>query len=196
MEHRPATSVHVVRYYMLKDLRSCYVALNTGVQTPEMIYGANAAETLANMIYDSTTGSCPSNTPDAVDGLCAALKANSYTPCQAVADICNDVLHFLRQRQLYRALDRVCRAVAVRSQDHNDSFAMHLADINGNDEDDDVFDVDSREFRPILRKTAASARRGRGRPRKDATSVKELERAKRLHAITFGAGAAPDVKLM
>ncbi len=198
MERYPATAVHVVRYYMLKDLRSCYVALTTGVQTPEMIYGANATETLANMVYDSTTGPCPLNTADVVDGLCASLKAceSHYKPCQAVADISNDVLHFLRQLQLYLALDRVCRAVAVRGHIHNDSFAQHLADINGNDEDDDVFDVDSREFRPIVRKTAQSVTRGRGRPRKDAAATKELERAKRLHAITFGAGAAPDVALL
>ncbi len=198
-ERYPTTAVHVVRYYMLKDLRSCYVALTTGVQTPEMIYGANASETLANMIYDSTAGSCPHNTADVVDGLCATLKAceSHYSLCQAVADISNDVLHFLRQVQLFRALDRVCRAVAVRGHAQNDSFAQHLADINGNDEDDDAFDVDSREFRPIIRKTAQSVKRGRGRPsRKDAAATKELERAKRLHAITFGAGAAPDVALL
>lgn len=196
MERNPATAVHVVRYYMLKDLRSCYVALTTGIQTPEMMYGANAAEALANMLYDSTIRPCPGNTADVVDGLCATLKAceSHYKPCQAVADISNDVLHFLRQLQLYRALDRVCRAVAVRG--HNDSFAQHLADINGNDDEDDAFDVDSREFRPIVRKTAQSVKRGRGRPRKDAMEAKELERAKRLHAITFGAGAAPDVALL
>jgi hypothetical protein len=188
---------YVVRNYTLNDLHFCHTGLTYGVQTPEMIYGANAAETLAHIVCEATIGPCTRNTHDLIDELCATLKACAkYHPrCQAAADICSDVLHFLRQSQLFRALERVCRAVAVRDRSYwefaDDTFALHLLDINGNDEDDDAFDVDSEEFRPILKKTQ-SVKRGRGRPSRKNASVddKELARAKRLHAVVFGGGAA------
>ena len=192
------TAYYVVRHYTLNDLHFCYTALTHGVQTPEMLYGANAVVTLAHIVCEATTGPCARNTPDAIDELCATLKAASacHPRCQAAADICSDVLHFLRQAKLFCALERVCRAVAVRDRSYweftNDTFALHLLDMNGNDEDDDAFDVDSKEFRPILRKTAESVKRGRGRPRKNASADdKELARAKRLHAVVFGDCAAP-----
>jgi hypothetical protein len=195
------TAYYVVRHYILNDLHFCYTGLTYGgggAQTPEILAGVNAAVTLAHIMCEATTGMCVrSNTPDAIDELCATLKecAKYHSRCQAAADICGDILHFLRQAQLFRALERVCRAVAVRDRSYweftNDTFALHLLDINGNDEDDDAFDVDSKEFRPILKK-AQSAKRGRGRPRKNASvDDKELARAKRLHAVVFGDCVAP-----
>ncbi len=190
----PAAAYYVIKYYTTNDLHYCYVGLMS-LQTPVAIAGARATIELAQLVCEAIAGPCARNTHELADGLCAALKAAEvhHPRCQAAADICGDVLHFLRQYQLFRALERVCRAVAVREREYweftNDTFALHLLDMNGNDEDDDAFDVDSKEFRPVLKKTQ-SVKRGRGRPPKNPVEDKELARAKRLHSVVFGDCAA------